>query len=319
MRLFFYSEKTKKQYILVPICNNHVFYPQGLFSHDHFHPVYHLVFVLQGQGSLSTRQKDYLIKEKDIFIVNPNEKHIYSSNEPEGMTHFTVNFYLVTLENYQTLDAKRFWSQITDKKRIEPWAETMNFEDIFEFSMEEIFFTFDQTRWTEISILIETFCASINKIVKSPYYIISEKLKHPLLLSGHFSKFITTFFDFVSGPFMQSSHTFINDNHFLLNKIIYYLNDSVHDSFQLSKLALSLNYSPVYLCTYFKQKTGLTITQYLNKLRINKACEYLRVSNKTITEIASILNFSSSNHFSNSFKKEKMVSPKDYRKHPEML
>ena len=32
---------------------------------------------------------------KDIFIVNPNEKHVYTSNYSRGMNHFTVNFYLV--------------------------------------------------------------------------------------------------------------------------------------------------------------------------------------------------------------------------------
>ncbi|MCM2370417.1 helix-turn-helix domain-containing protein [Aporhodopirellula aestuarii] len=54
--------------------------------------------------------------------------------------------------------------------------------------------------------------------------------------------------------------------------------------------------------------------QYLIRLRIRKACEQLRVSKKSITEIAMDVGFSDSNYFSRKFRDIVGVSPRDYKR-----
>ncbi len=322
MKLLLYSEKTKRQYMLIPICNNHVLNNKGFISQYHIHPVYHLVFVLRGEGTLETDSKMYVLREKDVFIVDPNEKHIYTSTRQGGMTHFTTNFYLVTLEDYQMLREEGVWEDaVANMERIEARAVSARLNEILDFKYhDEIFFEYDKSRWSELLLSIDTFCGSIDHIAKNPYYIISGGYKRqPLIVLNYYWQFITSFFEIIAGSSAHSNEILKNSNDALLNKIIAYLNNTLYNSFHLSDLSAALNYSPVYLCSYFKQKTGITITQYLNKLRINKACDYLRESDKSITEIASLLNYSSSNHFSANFKKEMKYSPKHYRRRPELF
>jgi AraC-like DNA-binding protein len=321
MKLLLYSEKTKLQYMLIPICNNHVLINNGFISQYHIHPVYHLVFVLRGDGTLETGSKTYFLQEKDVFMVDPNEKHVYTSTRQGGMTHFTTNFYLVTLEDYQRLQQEGVWEDaVANLERIEALAVSAKLDEILDFKHNEIFFDYDKSRWSDLLLSIDTFCGAIDNIAKNPYYIISGGYKRqPLIVLTYYWQFITAFFEIIAGASTHSNEIHTNSNDALLNKIIAYLNNSLYNSFHLSDLSASLNYSPVYLCSYFKQKTGITITQYLNKLRIKKACDYLRESNKSITEIASLLNYSSSNHFSANFKKEMKYSPKHYRRRPELF
>lgn len=319
MKALLYSEKTNKQYILVPVCTNYVFIKSGFITYYHIHPVYHLVFVISGQGYLENDHCKVSLKQKDIFFVNPNEKHIYTSNNPEGMTHYTVNFYLLTFEDYKSLDNGIFWENTIDIHTVEALAETAKFESLFEIPTNDFLVDYNREGWGEFLIRIGSLCSLNDKITKDPYYLISKKFKaNPIILSGIYSNFVISFLSAIPGYDFKGTKAFEGKSEYLLIKIVKYINMHLLESFNLTDLAANLNYSPVYLCSYFKEKAGMTITQYLNKQRINKACEYLRNSDKTITEIAFILNFSSSNHFSNNFKKEKKISPKYFRRHTEL-
>jgi len=319
MKILLYSEKTCKQYILIPICNNFVLIRKGFVSYDHVHPVYHLVFVLKGMGQLFSTCANYPLREKDIFIINPNEKHVYKSDYDGGMTHFTTNFYLLTLENYKILEAKGVWDNGFDKEEVEALAESERLENIFELNVNDVFFEYEKILWSDIIHHIDTFCGVVDKTLKSNLTLVSMEVnQNPLAFYDHYTKFVADIFYSLLNPNIGSRDSFHPNEDILLGKILHYLNDTLYDEFRLSELAASINYSPVYLCSYFKNKTGITITQYLNKLKLSKASELLRGSEKTITEIASVLNYSSPNHFSNNFKKEKGISPKDYRKYSEV-
>lgn len=319
MKILLYSGEMNKQYILIPICNNFVFYKNGFFSNYHIHPVYHLVFVLNGQGCLISDTGKYLLKEKDIFIVNPNKKHIYTSDHPLGMNHFTVNFYLIEARQDRLSRDSFLWENDIDLEKTNMLAETVKLENVFSIRTRDVFIEYHRNKWADILLLIESFCKNVDEIRNNMFYIISGA--HRLDLNNFadlYSGFLTRFLDLISGDTEVYDYASMGSSSKLLNRIINCLNSSIYDSFHLSSLSEELNYSPVYLCSYFKRKTGITITQYFNRLKINKACEFLRKSDKTISEIASILNFSSSNHFSGAFKKEKKISPKHFRKNSEL-
>ena len=62
-----------------------------------------------------------------------------------------------------------------------------------------------------------------------------------------------------------------------------------------------------------KSLTGMSITNYMNHIRIEKAKDLLKTTQLTISEIASDVGFASSNYFSRSFKKITNTSPAFYR------
>ncbi len=67
-------------------------------------------------------------------------------------------------------------------------------------------------------------------------------------------------------------------------------------------------------CRLFKAETGLTLTAYLNNLRIGKARELLTRSRKSLLEIALASGFSNQFHFIRTFKKLTSMTPGVYRK-----
>jgi two-component system response regulator YesN len=72
--------------------------------------------------------------------------------------------------------------------------------------------------------------------------------------------------------------------------------------------------SPSYLSRIFKDKKGYTITEQVNRTRIEEARHLLQVSNSTIEEIAKMVGFSDRSYFCKVFKKQVGLSPSDYKK-----
>lgn len=64
----------------------------------------------------------------------------------------------------------------------------------------------------------------------------------------------------------------------------------------------------------FNESYGTTINNYVNVLRITKAKQMLRFSDKRIDEIGQAVGMDDSNYFSRAFKKVEGISPSEYRK-----
>ncbi|MCM3629461.1 AraC family transcriptional regulator [Paenibacillus glycanilyticus] len=64
----------------------------------------------------------------------------------------------------------------------------------------------------------------------------------------------------------------------------------------------------------FKKSIHVTPYDYLVKYRIKKSCDLLESTDKAITEIAQRVGFNHVNHFIQSFKKHRDLTPKDFRK-----
>ena len=82
----------------------------------------------------------------------------------------------------------------------------------------------------------------------------------------------------------------------------------------LSEISSELGISLTYASLIFKRATGSTFRDYLMRLRIEKACDLLRTSGKTINEIAELVGYSDPAFFYKSFKKHLAISPATYRK-----
>ncbi len=95
---------------------------------------------------------------------------------------------------------------------------------------------------------------------------------------------------------------------------VRYIEDNYFNPFDVSELSKQLNYSRAYFSTLFKNQTGETPYHYLNKIRMEHAKEYLKISKKPIEEIAFSVGFSSLDRFSTLFKKYEGVSPLAFRK-----
>lgn len=99
-----------------------------------------------------------------------------------------------------------------------------------------------------------------------------------------------------------------------LNEVFMYITNHYHEMLYLDLIAQRVNMSPKYLSRIFKNKIGITITEYISLVRITKAKELLLSSDKKIDDIGLLVGFDNRTTFFRLFKKLEGVSPSKYRK-----
>jgi len=85
------------------------------------------------------------------------------------------------------------------------------------------------------------------------------------------------------------------------------------EELSLGLVAKAVNTSTFYFCKMFKKATGLHFTEYVSRVRIEKARNLLLNPNLRISEIAYDVGFQSLTHFNRVFKRVIGQSPTEYR------
>lgn len=92
-----------------------------------------------------------------------------------------------------------------------------------------------------------------------------------------------------------------------------YIQEHQTEDLSLSQVAQAVNTSTFYFCKMFKKSTGLNFTDYLSRVRIEKAKNLLINPNLRISEVAYEVGFQSLTHFNRVFRKTVGQSPSEYR------
>lgn len=98
-----------------------------------------------------------------------------------------------------------------------------------------------------------------------------------------------------------------------IDTAIDFLNKRLDKTLSLDEIAAAVNLSSSHFSFLFKKKTGFTVIEYFNHLKIQKACQYILFTNMRIREIALELGISDPYYFSRLFSKVMGMSPNDYR------
>lgn len=78
-------------------------------------------------------------------------------------------------------------------------------------------------------------------------------------------------------------------------------------------MAEKLSVNASYLSGQFKRETGETLTNYVNRKRIQKSLFFLATTNLPIQEVAARVGIYDENYFSRIFKKFQLMTPREYR------
>jgi len=99
-----------------------------------------------------------------------------------------------------------------------------------------------------------------------------------------------------------------------INKVVDHINSHLDQELTLEELAKVACFSPFHFHRIFGTMTGERLSQYIGRLRLEKAASFLlQHPGKSITEVALDSGFSSSASFARAFKRHFGVSASDWR------
>lgn len=93
-----------------------------------------------------------------------------------------------------------------------------------------------------------------------------------------------------------------------------YIEEHYYENLMQVDVAQRVGISAGYLSTFFQKQLSIGFVDYLNEIRIEHACTYLRQSYLKTYEIAYKVGFKDEKYFSKVFKKIKGQSPSEYRR-----
>lgn len=96
-------------------------------------------------------------------------------------------------------------------------------------------------------------------------------------------------------------------------RVIYFMRENVENNLSLDNLAIHFNLSKSHFCARFQKETKLSPIKYFITLKIEKACQYIELSNMKISDIFPKLGFQDGAYFSRMFTKIMGISPMKYR------
>lgn len=99
-----------------------------------------------------------------------------------------------------------------------------------------------------------------------------------------------------------------------VDQILDYIANHCHEKITTAILSQICHLNENYLCALFKNKMGITIGEYINNFRVEKATVLLRNTSFSITEIAAQVGFDDPGYFTRVFKKHTGVTPREFRK-----
>lgn len=100
----------------------------------------------------------------------------------------------------------------------------------------------------------------------------------------------------------------------LIENINEYIKKYYKENINLNSISDVFFISPNYLSSIFNERNKVSITEYINLLRIEESKKYLLDRSMSVSDICKKVGFNNSSYFSQIFKKFNSITPNEYRK-----
>ncbi|WP_169088917.1 response regulator transcription factor [Paenibacillus sp. PL91] len=97
-------------------------------------------------------------------------------------------------------------------------------------------------------------------------------------------------------------------------QLLHFIQEHYAEPLSLTEIAKHFHFNPSYLSSYFTSHNKEGFSEYLNKIRVEKAAELLQQDTASISEISGMVGYSDHSYFTKVFKKLTGLSPSHYRK-----
>lgn len=99
-----------------------------------------------------------------------------------------------------------------------------------------------------------------------------------------------------------------------MRNILEYIQFHYSEPLNLEDIAFKFNYNYHYLSVYFSKHMNKTFTDYLNDVRIKKACDLLKYKKTAISAVGNMVGYTNHSYFTKVFKKYMGMAPREYQR-----
>lgn len=100
---------------------------------------------------------------------------------------------------------------------------------------------------------------------------------------------------------------------FIVNNVNKYIKDNIRKKITMKDVSEFLGYSPNYIGQIYKKNTGMYVTDYIIKVKMEYAKNLLKIPQNQVGMIADMLGYSDQAYFIKQFKEYYGVTPKIFR------
>lgn len=242
-----------------------------------YHDGYEIFLMIDGERELFYNDINYTLRRGDIAIIKPFELHCAESADVEFYERYVLNFNPEKLLTILTeTELKMLFDDFNSKL----------------IHLNDIQFDIVYSSFKLIDCMLNMKNPLSDKAVCSAIMSLVMYIKTINTTSGS------------SVPFGLSSE---------VSFAIGYVNKNYKKNITLDMMSDMIHISKYHFCRIFKEATGMTFLEYVNKVRLSHAHRLLMQTDMTINDIALRTGFGTAAYLSRMFKKTHGVSPKNVR------
>lgn len=256
--------------------------PSTVKKHVHYHDAYEILIQNNGTGEFFIKDNNYSMKPRTLFVIDKFEIHrTIIKKELKNYDRYIIQINPDYLDDYFNYFKSDFQPQDIFKKKIK--CIKLNKQEYKQFKYLAEKLTLEQTKKEK------GYQSIINAYLLELLVIILR-----LMRNNRYDKVAS-------------------NSEERLQKIVEYIQNNYKNKITLQKIADELYISKYYLSHFFKDKTGFTVIEYINKKRIIEAQKLISNTNLNITDIAMNVGFNTLTHFERTFKENNGITPTEYR------
>lgn len=245
----------------------------------HWHDEFEIIRVCKGYLTFSIQHEIFHAHEHDVVIVNSGFLH---SGEPFGCEYESIVF-----------DFSIFGGKIRKIKFIELLEDHAIFLNYYYSEQDhKIFYSIIEQLFVTIREKKDGFELSVlGDILRMLGYLEKQKCFYTI------------------GRYDVEKYKKIT----IMKQVLTFIEEHYMEPITLEQLSFVAEMSSTYFCHFFFTMTEKTPIEYIINYRVEKACDLLSNTRKSISEVAFQSGFHDVSHFIKTFKKQKGVTPKHYQ------
>ena len=261
----------------------------------HRHDFIEIVYVISGSARHCLGDMIYEVRKGDLVIVNYGVEHTFIPIH-EGDESFSTYDLIFTTDLFDITGVSKY--------DFSALASSYLFYSVFPDNIVNNSLNLIRSRSKEFH---EIFSKIYNEYTRRETGFMS-------MIRAHLIELITLIFREID---KKTSSNITSEQREVIKLAIDYMKHNFNTKINLDDIVADVFLSKDYFRQLFKKTTGTSITDFVQKTRIDEACRLLLSTDRTVVDIAGDCGFTDVKFFYKTFKKITNKTPSEYKKQKE--